>query len=206
MPSWRATTDPTSWIKNSVVWFSQQVTSSLGQAPFQHYVTAFHYGNEDVSGDPQKHDGLMRAWLSSSLQVSPLEQLNFLKDIVQRRLPISARAYDMTARITAVGVFPNGWDVHGKTGTGFPIGADRSLDEAHAYGWFVGWATKGTRSVVFVRLIQDREKEPTPAGVRTREALMKELPSILDAPVERVRGRHRLQVLLGTAQSAVASS
>jgi len=101
-PSWRVTTDPTSWIKNSVVSFSQQVTGSLGVGRFQQYVSEFHYGNEDVSGDPQRHDGLTQAWLSSSLQISPLEQLLFLRKVVQRQLPVSARAYDMTSRITAI--------------------------------------------------------------------------------------------------------
>ncbi len=57
-PSWKTTTDPTSWIRNSVVWYSQQVTRSLGAVRFRRYATAFHYGNEDVSGDPGRHDGL----------------------------------------------------------------------------------------------------------------------------------------------------
>jgi len=62
-PHWRQTTDPTRWIKYSVVWFSQQVTQSLGEARFQKYVDEFQYGNKDISGDPGKHNGLTRAWL-----------------------------------------------------------------------------------------------------------------------------------------------
>lgn len=75
---WRSTTDPTRWIKNSVVWYSQQVTKSLGGGRFRRYMSAFDYGNQDVSGNPGKHDGLTYAWLSSSLKISPLEQLTFL--------------------------------------------------------------------------------------------------------------------------------
>jgi len=188
-PSWRVTTDPTSWIKNSVVWFSQQVTGSLGVGRFQQYVSEFHYGNEDVSGDPQKRDGLTQAWLSSSLQISPLEQLLFLRKVVQRQLPVNARAYDMTSRITAIGVLQNGWEIHGKTGTGFPRTADGSLDMNHAYGWFVGWATKGPRSVVFARLIQDKKPEASNAGLRARDAFLKELPEMLNE-AERQAGGH----------------
>ncbi len=91
----------------------------MGQARFQRYVTAFHYGNENVSGTPGKHDGLTQAWLGSSLQISPLEQLAFLEKLVRRQLPVSPNAYDMTGRITAVATIENGWEVHGKTGTGF---------------------------------------------------------------------------------------
>jgi beta-lactamase class D len=181
IPSWRTTTDPTSWMKNSVVWYSQQVTAHLGEARFQRYVSAFHYGNEDVAGDPGKHNGLTHAWLSSSLQISPLEQLAFLEMFVRRQLPIKDRAYVMTGRVTALGVLGSGWEVHGKTGTGFPVAPDGSTDEDHAFGWFVGWASKNAHSVVFVRLIQDDRAETISAGKRARDAFMKELPQILDA-------------------------
>jgi beta-lactamase class D len=62
-PSWRATTDPAGWMTNSVVWYSQQVTRHLGEARFQRYVSEFRYGNEDVSGNPGKQDGLTLAWI-----------------------------------------------------------------------------------------------------------------------------------------------
>jgi beta-lactamase class D len=180
IPAWRATTDPTSWIKNSVVWFSQQVTQSLGEKRFRRYVAAFHYGNEDVSGDPGKHNGLTQAWLSSSLKISPLEQVAFLEKLAGRQLPVSARSYEMTNRITAIGALPDGWDIHGKTGTGFPVKADGSEDSDRALGWFVGWAVKGGRTLVFAHLIQDHKQESISAGLRARDALMRELPSILD--------------------------
>lgn len=178
-PDWRQTTDPTRWIKYSVVWFSQQVTQSLGAARVQQYVDAFQYGNRDLSGDPGKHNGLVHAWVDSSLQISPLEQVSFLEKVVNRRLPVSAHAYDMTNQITEVTRLPGGWDVHGKPGTGFPRAADGTDDTAHGYGWFVGWATKGTQTVVFARLTQDERKEPGTTGMRNRDALLKELPGIL---------------------------
>lgn len=39
--TWREPTDPSRWIKYSVVWFSQQVAQSLGQARFQRYTNQF---------------------------------------------------------------------------------------------------------------------------------------------------------------------
>jgi beta-lactamase class D len=181
IPAWKATTDPTSWIKNSVVWYSQQITKYLGEKRFQHYVSEFHYGNEDVSGDPGKHNGLSRSWLSSSLKISPLEQLAFLGKLVNRQLPVTAHAYDMTSRITIVGTLPNGWEIHGKTGAGAPRNADGTFANNRAYGWFVGWAVKGKRTIVFARLIQNERKEAVSPGLRTREAMMKELPALLDS-------------------------
>ncbi|WP_154872308.1 class D beta-lactamase [Paraburkholderia terricola] len=180
--SWREPTDPSRWIKYSVVWFSQQVAQSLGQARFQRYTNQFEYGNRDVSGDPGKNNGTSRAWINSSLRVSPLEQVAFLKKVVNRQLPVSAHALDMTDRITEVTVLPNGWNVHGKTGTGSPAAQDGAFDKAHAYGWFVGWATKGPRTLVFARLIQDEAVTPGATGVRARDSFLTEFPALADAP------------------------
>jgi beta-lactamase class D len=143
-------------------------------------VRDFNYGNADVSGNPGKHDGLTRAWLSSSLKISPLEQLAFLQKIVRRELPVSANAFEMTSRIMAMDSLPNGWILHGKTGTGAPLKADGSEDWDHPYGWFVGWATKGGRSIVYVRQVQEERKQ-SGAGPRTRDAFLRELPAILDS-------------------------
>ena len=180
-PEWKRTTDPTSWMANSVVWYSQQVTRSLGARRFQDYVNKFHYGNEDVSGDPGKHNGLTHAWLSSSLKISPLGQLEFLRKIVSRELPISSHAYEMTSKIMDNGVQPSGWHVFGKTGTGVAKNPNGSGQTGRRYGWFVGWAVKGERTVVFARLIQDSERQPIAAGLRARDATMRDLFSTDDA-------------------------
>ena len=179
--SWLADTDPQKWIRDSVVWYSQRVTAALGPARFQRYVTAFHIGNADVSGDPKKHDGLEWAWIDSSLQVSPREELAFLERVVRRELPVKPLAYDMTGRITAIAGDHGGWEIHGKTGTGFPQLADGRSDHTHAYGWFVGWAVKGGRAFVFVRQTQDASLQDGPAGLRARDAFLPALPATLDA-------------------------
>ena len=179
--SWRADTDPQRWIAESVVWYSQRVTAALGARRFADYAAAFHYGNADVSGDPKRHDGLKFAWIDSSLQISPREQLGFLERVARRELPVSAKAFDMTSRITRIPGDAGGWEIHGKTGAGFPVLPDGRTDHAHGYGWFVGWAIKGGRTFVFVRQTQDGEAHDEPAGLRAREAFLPGLPATLDA-------------------------
>ena len=181
--AWQQPTDPARWIQYSVVWFSQRVAQSLGDTRFQHYADVFDYGNRDVSGEPGKHNGNAGAWINSSLQISPLEQVAFLRKVANRTLPVSANALDMTWRVTEIATRPDGWAIHGKTGTGSPgapITHEGDYDRARAYGWFVGWATKGPRTLVFARLTQDAQMQPTPAGMRTRDALLSELPSLAD--------------------------
>ncbi|HTR16207.1 MAG TPA: penicillin-binding transpeptidase domain-containing protein [Acetobacteraceae bacterium] len=125
--------------------------------------------------------------ISSSLKISPLEEVSFLEKVVNRRLPVTPHAFDMTSRITQMTQFPDGWDIHGKTGTGSPPTPDGTYDQAHTYGWFVGWATKGPRTLVFARLIQDEKKEPGAAGLRARAAFLNELPSLLGSRENRFK-------------------
>jgi len=181
IPSWRADTDPSSWLQNSVLWYAQQVTTRLGAARFQDYVQRFGYGNQNLAGDPGKDNGLTHAWISSSLRISPLEQVAFLRKVANRELPLSAHAYTMTARIMPQRTLANGWQVMGKTGTASALLPDGSEDDTRQYGWYVGWATKGQRTVVFARLALDAKQESDMGGPRSREALLRELPARLDA-------------------------
>lgn len=177
--NWRQPTDAARWMKYSVVWFSQQVAQKLGQERFAEYAAAFDYGNADVSGDPGKDNGLERSWIISSLKISPAEQIDFLTRLVNRKLPVSAHAIDMTERIIEVDEIEGGWTVHGKTGSAAPRKADGSFDRARSYGWYVGWAEKDGRTLVFARLNQDEKKEVGPAGIRARDGLLKDLPALL---------------------------
>jgi len=86
---------------------------------FQQYVDRFDYGNRDIEGNPGKHDGLTQAWLSSSLTISPEEQARFLGKMVSGKLPVSAQTLQYTANILKVSEI-DGWQIHGKTGMGYP--------------------------------------------------------------------------------------
>jgi beta-lactamase class D len=184
-PSWRLPTDPARWMQESVVWYSQQVVARVKQPGFQAYVDRFGYGNRDLSDARHraelKGSGLSLAWISSSLAISPDEQAAFLRKLVRHELGLKSAAYDMTARILRQPDLPNGWAVWGKTGSGAPVLPNDQGDYAHAYGWFVGWASKGPRTVVFVRLDQDEKDTDGPSGYRARDALLSELPAQLDA-------------------------
>lgn len=178
--AWRQPTDPARWIKYSVVWYSQLTAKALGQERFQRYTTAFGYGNADVSGEPGKHNGTDGAWIISSLRVSPLEQVDFLRKFVNRQLPVKAAAYDLAENLFEVGEV-DGWRMYGKTGTGSP-GSHGIYTPANAYGWFVGWARKDDRQLVFVRLLQDEGATQPNAGLRARDALMRDWSAMVAAP------------------------
>ncbi len=181
--AWHKPVDPTLWLKYSVVWYSQRITHEMGAPTLQSYVRKFDYGNMDVSGDPGKNNSLDRSWITSSLKISPEEQIGFMRKIVSRQLPVSAHTYEMVDRVVESWRLPGGVVVQGKTGTGAPgpgnTSPDGTWDQAHAYGWFVGWAKKGDKTYVFANLLQDNKLEPTSAGIRSRDAMLKRLPQAL---------------------------
>lgn len=179
--SWRAATDPAAFITNSTVWYAQQVTTHLGAGPLARYLAAFNYGNQDLSGEPGKHNGLTHSWIGSSLRISPDEQVVLLRRLLNRQLPVSAHARDMTAQLLKLPFETGGWQVYGKTGTASPLLPDGTQDGAHAYGWFVGWASKGNRTVVFARLLCDRTRADSFAGPRVKAAFLRDLPARLAA-------------------------
>lgn len=177
---WGQPTDPERWIQYSVVWFSRPITGARGQKRFQRRITVFDYGNTGVSGGKSKHNGAMGTWINGSLHISPLERIAFLEKVLHRTLPVRPKACTMNERIRDLGMLPGGWSIHGKTGTGSPR-EDGSLDPAHAYGWFVGWATKETRALVSAHLIRDEKPAKEPTGLRSREVFLQVLPRLIAA-------------------------
>ncbi|AGT08785.1 class D beta-lactamase [Paracoccus aminophilus] len=180
--NWTRDTDPTDWMRYSVLWYSQRITHLLGGAALTRYARAFSYGNADFSGDSGLDNGLDRAWISSSLQISPREQAAFLRSLVRNGLPVQQQAMAQ-ARALAVVHKSGPWRLHGKTGGAYPRRADRSFDYAHGWGWYVGWAEReeGDRLLVFVRLTQASKRNAASPGVLTEEAFLKEWPELVGA-------------------------
>ena len=170
--SWRHGTDPARWLRESVVWYSDQVRARLGATAVRSYVEAFDYGNRGLPSVAGVEDTVALSELSPTLKISPIEQTVFLRKLVNRSLPVSAHAHDMTARLLKVETLANGWEVYGKTGTAHTRLPDGSED---AIGWFVGWANKGGRTLVFARLLQQPVRTDAYGGPLIRDAFLSEL-------------------------------
>lgn len=146
---WNQDQTPKTWLKYSVVWVSQEITPKLGIISIKNYLQKFNYGNKDFSGDKGKNNGLTNAWLSSSLKISASEQLMFLNRMLKRKLPISKKnAIDNTIRNIYIETLPSGWQLYGKTGSGFRNGLRD--------GWFVGFIEKNNYKYIYVTNFSDK--------------------------------------------------
>jgi beta-lactamase class D len=176
--AWKQPTDPTRWLKFSVVWYSGLVTHALGEARVEDYARRFGFGNADLSGDPGRNNGLDRGWIMSSLKVSPAEQVAFLRRLVRDELPVSRVAMEKARSIVESSPAGDG-EAHGKTGAAFPRRPDGSFDEAHGYGWYVGWISRGAATYLFARLDQDEQADSVTPGVRARSAFLAAWPALV---------------------------
>ena len=97
-------------VKNSVVWYFREVARQIGPKRMQTYLSKIENGNEDISG------GIDRFWLSSSLEISPKQQVKVLARLLGDDSPLKKENVTTIKEIIL-------WDksqkhpVHAKTGT-----------------------------------------------------------------------------------------
>lgn len=163
---WNRDQDAASWMRESVVWFSQRLTPLIGAPHVQKYLKDFHYGNEDLSG------GLTEAWLHSpdsgkaALAISAYEQANFMRSLWSGQLHIKPESIALTKQITYLETSPQGYVLSGKTGSSF-----YGVDKKKRLGWFIGHLQKGDKAYILVTNFSDIEvpSETMFGGKRAKE-------------------------------------
>lgn len=117
-------------VRDSALWYFQELARGVGEKRMRHYVDAMAYGNRDLSG------GLTKFWLESSLLISADEQVEFLRHLMRDELPFSRRTLELGRAVIVLGD-QAGTVFRGKTGSGSDL------------GWFVGAVTGPRTDVVF---------------------------------------------------------
>ncbi len=145
LESWKASQTAQSWMKNSCIWYSKVIASKLGLERMQHYLQLLEYGNQDLSG------GLTQAWVNSSLKISPKEQVNVLRNMIQGNLSISNHSVQMTKMLLFIEELPNGWKLFGKTGWS----GSKPVGKNFQTGWFIGWVEKEDKFFPFAYNIHE---------------------------------------------------
>jgi len=176
--SWNRDHTASSWMKESVVWYSQKITKKMGKNKIQKYLDQFDYGNENMSG------GLTNAWLTpapfskkvdNSISISGYEQIEFLKKLWSNQLPISQKAHELTQKITLLEITPQGYALSGKTGSGF-----FDLTSNRRIGWFIAHIKGNGQEYVSVMNFHDLRVQDKPefggmmARKLTKEFLQKQ--------------------------------
>lgn len=130
-------------MRDSVVWYFQDVARRIGAERMDKYLKENQYGNMDMSG------GLTTFWLDSTLKISPDQQVEFLRKLDKRELHFSEKAMNTTAELIELKKTPLGV-LSGKTGT-------KGDAKHNVFGWFVGYVKHDGNTYVFATNIQAKD-------------------------------------------------
>lgn len=172
--SWNKDHTAASWMKESVIWYSQEVAKIMGKPKMQNYLNKFEYGNKDFSGDQEwawlTPAPFIRKKFAPSIQISAYEQIEFLKKLWTNKLPVSPHALEVTKKITYLETSKNGYTLHGKTGSGF-IGENAE----YGLGWFVAHVEGHGKEYLAVYTFNDLhpQKERAFSGMISKESMKK---------------------------------
>lgn len=156
LDTWKSPQSPQSWMQYSCVWYSKLISCQLGLKKMQNYLSAFDYGNQDLSVGLVMPGEADPAWFHSSpLKISPREQVNFINNMLQNKLHVTEHAIAKTRAILFKEDLPQGWKLFGKTGWSGSIG--RYDDTILEYAWFVGWIENSKQHFPFAYLIRDKK-------------------------------------------------
>jgi len=152
--------------KESCVWYFRKVIDQTGQKYVQKWLDQLKYGNCDITDwDGSGMNSLPELsgfWLGSSLEISPIEQVDVLSKIFEGETDFSLKNIGILKEIMQVQKNEN-VSVYGKTGTG------KDKDTGHSdNGWFVGMIEKGDNKYYFAVRLTD-EKSSNVNGPKAKE-------------------------------------
>ena len=168
LDSWKRSQNPQTWMNRSCIWFSKIIALQLGLETIEQYLSSFKYGNQDFSTGMVPPGSTNPAWVSSSLTISPKEQVEFIQKIIREKLPISSNALQMTKNLLFKEEISHGWKLFGKTGLGSTVDENGKNLKVR---WFVGWVESGQNFFPFAYLMQEHEIDILQTVPRVKQLL-----------------------------------
>ena len=149
--SWNHDQDMAEAIRNSTVWYYQEIARRVGEQKMQQYLEVAHYGNAVIGG------AIDSFWLSRGLRISCDEQIEFLKNFYTYQVPFSKRNVDLVKKIIVLDSTDQ-YKLSGKTGWGMHQQPEDSV--LKNIGWFVGYVENGSDVYFFALNIESPEPAP----------------------------------------------
>ena len=139
----------------SAVWVFLDMAKKIGKANYQYYLKACNYGNQNLSEEGEDF------WNFGTLGISPVNQVNFLRNMYAGNLPFSKRNIDIVKRVL-VNEQNENYTLSAKTGWTREGGINT--------GWWVGYVENNEGVVFFAtRLFQDRKFNSPDFGPSRKE-------------------------------------
>jgi beta-lactamase class D len=151
-------------IRISAVPIYQELARRIGLARMNEWVTRLGYGNTSIG------DTVDRFWLDGPLEISAVEQTQFLARFASGKLPIRAETVAAVKEVTQIEKTGE-VTLHGKTGWCMSTDPD--------VGWWVGWVERDGRFVAaFALNIDVLEKSDAAKRLPIGRACLKALGAL----------------------------
>jgi beta-lactamase class D len=155
IPGWNQDQNLQTAMKYSVVWFYQELARRIGSQRMQEYVTKMHYGN--MKAGPV----IDTFWLEGDIRISPMEQVEFLKKLINNDLPFKQETIDTVKKILIVDQNDK-YVFRAKTGWAM---------RQQNIGWYVGYIEINGQTWIFVNNIDIKSDRDAAA----RKDMVKEI-------------------------------
>ena len=133
--AWNADQTLQSAMSSSVNWYFQALDEQLGADSIYNYIHQVGYGNESMSDDCSTY------WMESSLEISPVEQVELLTKLHNNSFDFSPENINAVKDAIRLSSLDTG-TFYGKTGTGRVDGQDIN-------GWFIGYIETADNTYFF---------------------------------------------------------
>lgn len=155
--AWNKDQDLMSAIQNSVSWYFQGIDAQVGIEKLNSYYEQLSYGNHDLSG------GVAKYWMET-LRISPVEQVELLKDIYHNDTLFKPEHVNTVKNILRMSE-KDGAALSGKTGTGM-------IKSKLVNGWFIGYVEKNGHAFIFATNIQGEDNAGGSAAMQITLAIL----------------------------------
>jgi beta-lactamase class D len=152
-------------IAASAVPVYQEIARRIGAERMQKYVDLLDYGNRDIGG------GIDQFWLTGSMRIDPVQQVDFVDRLRRGVLPVSKRSQDLVRDILPVTKVGDA-TIRAKSGL---LGAEVGKP---SLGWMVGWAEKGSQQTVFAMNMDVRDPSQIPARMTVTQQCLTDIVAI----------------------------
>ncbi|SFN85671.1 beta-lactamase class D [Chitinophaga sp. YR627] len=142
MPEWNRDLSMQQAFRVSAVPYFQEVARRITKPVMQHWLDTIKYGNMKIS----KIDTF---WLDNSLQISPDEELGFIKKLYFDQLPFHKVTMQNVRQVMLMEKKPE-YELSYKTGMGF--------SGPKTIGWITGWIEENGHPSFFVLNIETENK------------------------------------------------
>lgn len=127
--TWKKSHTLGSAFKHSAVWYYKALVPRIQPAEYKKWLTKFQYGNQTFTPGSQEF------WLDNELQISPVEQVEFINCLLKNRCGVKAKYFEAFESV-ALQETKSGLSLYAKTGSG-PI--DMNNFDGAFEGWYVGY-------------------------------------------------------------------